>query len=120
MTLDWTLQTLLPLVFLASAAVLVPVILYRFHGPELRPLALNLLVSTLLLVLLATLLFAGLYISQGAVLGLRPLAAAVHLLRLGLSSALVWLPVLLLTGLSLGIRSEARLAKLRETQEARE
>jgi hypothetical protein len=48
----------------------------------------------------------------------RPIEAAVHFLRLGLSSAIVWLPVLLLTGLALGQRSEARLSKLREAREA--
>jgi hypothetical protein len=97
----------------------VPLALYRLHGPRLAPLAINLAVSALLLIL------AGAATSSPRSTRPRawtspagPGAAALHFLRLGLSSAIVWLPVLLLTGLGLGQRSEARLAKLREAREA--
>ena len=74
--------------------------------------------SALILILAGAAIFAALYAAEGVDLARRPGAAAVHFLRLGLSSAIVWLPVLLLTGLALGQRSEARLSKLREAQEA--
>jgi hypothetical protein len=118
MTLDWSLGTLLPLVLLAMGGALVPVALYRLHGPGLLPLALNLLASALLLVLAGGAVFAVLYAAEGVDLARHPAASALHFLRLGVSSSLVWLPVLLLAGLALGQRSEARLAKLRETREA--
>ena len=118
MSLDWSLGTLLPLALLAAGGALVPLALYRLHGPSLFPLVLNLLVSALLLVVAGSALFAVLYAAEGVDLARRPGAAVLHFLRLGLSSALVWLPVLLLTGIALGQRSEARLAKLREAREA--
>lgn len=120
MTLDWTLQTLVPLALLAAGAVVFPMLFYRRHGPQLRSLALNLLTSAAILVLLGTAIFAVLYVCEGADLSRQPSAALAHLFTLGLSAALVWLPILLLTGISLGIRSEARLAKIREAQEAAE
>jgi len=118
MTLDWSLGTILPLVLLAAGGALVPVALYRLHGPGLLPLALNLLASALLLVLAGGAVFAVLYAVEGADLARHQAAAVLHFLRLGVSSSLVWLPVLLLTGIALGQRSEARLAKLREAREA--
>jgi|GEM_PF-5253584 len=118
MTLDWALQTLIPLALLSAGAVILPMLFYRRHGPDLRSLALNLVASAAILIAFGTAIFAVLYLWAGADLSRRPAAAAGHLLRLGLSAALIWLPVLLLTGISLGIRSEARLAKIRESQEA--
>jgi hypothetical protein len=96
----------------------VPLAFYRLHGPTLRALAVNLLLSAVVLILAGGAVFAVLYALQGADLARRPLGALLHFLSLGLSSAIVWLPVLLLTGLVLGQRSEERLAKLREEEEA--
>lgn len=118
MGLDWTLGTILPLALLAAGGAVVPLALYRLHGPRLRALALNLLASAVILILVGGGAFAVLYTLQGADISRRPLAALLHFLRLGLSSAIVWLPVLLLTGIALGQRSEARLAKQREEEEA--
>lgn len=118
MPFDWTLGTLLPLALLAAGGAFVPVALYRFHGPRLASLAANLVISAFILILVGALTFAALYAAEGVDLARRPGAATLHFLRLGLSSAIVWLPVLLLTGLALGQRSEARLAKLREAREA--
>lgn len=118
MPIDWSLGTLLPIALLAAGGGFVPIALYRLHGPRLAPLALNLLASALILIVAGAAIFAALYAAQGVDLARHPGAAAVHFLRLGLSSALVWLPVLLLTGLALGQRSEARLSKLREAEEA--
>ncbi len=118
MIFDWTVQTLIPLFLLAAGAVLLPVLFYRLHGPRLAPLAINLLVSALCLVALGTAIFTGFYLWGGADLTRRPAGAAAHLIGLGLSAAVVWLPILVLTGISLGIRSEARMAKLREMEEA--
>ncbi|MCU0855378.1 MAG: hypothetical protein MUF63_10850 [Rhodobacteraceae bacterium] len=118
MPLDWSLGTLLPLALLAAGGALVPLALYRLHGPRLAPLALNLAASALILIFAGAAIFATLYAAEGVDLARRPGAAVVHFLNLGLSSAIVWLPVLLLTGLALGQRSEARLSKLREAEEA--
>jgi hypothetical protein len=120
MPFDWTLGTLLPLALLAAGGALVPLALYRLHGPRLLPLALNLAVSTGLLVLAGAAIFAALYAAEGVDLARHPGQAALHFLGLGLSSALVWLPVLLLTGLVLGQRSEARLARLARLREAKD
>ena len=115
MTLGWTIETLWQMALLAGLAVAVPLLLYRFHGPSLLSLAVNLLVSALVLVALAAGLFGLLYAQQGL-----PVEGQVtaHVLRLGLSSSIVWLPVLLLVGLRLGTLSEARAAKAREASEA--
>jgi hypothetical protein len=118
MSFDWSLGTLLPLALLAAGGALVPTALYRLHGPRLAPLALNLAASAFILILAGAAIFAALYAARGVDVARRPAAAAMHFLDLGLSSALVWLPVLLLTGLALGQRSEARLSKLREAEEA--
>ncbi len=120
MTLDWTIGAVLPAVCLAAAGALVPMALYRFHGPSLRALAVNLLASALILTFAGGLLFASLYAGAGADLTRSPVAAAFHFLGLGLSAALFWLPILVLTGLALGQRSEARLSKDREAREAAE
>ncbi len=119
MTPDWTIETVIPLALLGGAGAVVPLLLYRLHGPSLGALAVNLLASAVLLFLGGTLVFGALYLIEGADLSRRPGAAALHLARLGASAALVWLPILLLTGLVLGTRSEARLSKLREAEEAR-
>lgn len=115
---DWTIGTVLPVLALAAAGALVPIGLYRLHRPSLGALALNLLASALILVVAGAALFAALYAGRGADIARAPVAALVHFLRLGLSAAIVWLPVLLLTGIALGQRTEARLSKLREAREA--
>lgn len=116
---DWTLQTVVPAVALALAGAALPLLLVRRHGPSLKALAADLVISAILLVLLGGGLFAALYADQGVDLARRPVGAAIHLLGLGVSASLVWLPVLLLTGLALGQRTEAQLSKLREAREAR-
>jgi hypothetical protein len=118
MALDWTLGTILPLVLLGAGGAAVPLGFYGLHGPGLRALALNLLLSAMVLVLAGGGVFAALYAAEGVDLARRPLAALRHFLQLGVSAAIVWLPVLLLTGIALGQRSEARLARQREAEEA--
>ena len=119
MTPGWTIETVIPLALLGAGGALVPLLIYRFHGPTLGALVLNLLASAMLLFVGGTLVFGVLYVIEGADLSRRPGAAVLHLARLGASAALVWLPILLLTGLVLGTRSEARMGKLREAEEAR-
>ena len=63
-------------------------------------------------------LFAALYVAEGVDLSRRTGDAIGHFLRLGLSTSIVWLPLLLLTGLALGQRTEARLSRQREAKEA--
>jgi hypothetical protein len=120
MNLDWTIGTVFPAICLAAAGALVPMALYQLHGPSLRALAVNLLASALILVFSGGLLFVLLYAGAGADLTRSPVAAGLHFLGLGLSAALFWLPILILTGLALGQRSEARLSKDREAREAAE
>lgn len=117
MTLEWTLETLIQLAALGGLGFGVPVALYRLHGPSLGALAVNLVASVLIVFVAATALFGWLYLRQGVPADTATLG---HVARLGLSSAIVWLPILLLTGLALGQRSEARLSKLRERREAQQ
>lgn len=117
MTLDWTLETLLQIAGLGVLGALVPVVGYAFHGPGFRALAVNLVLSALVVYALAVALFAALYLGQGVPLSG---AAVARFLVLGAQSAIVWLPVLLLTGLGLGQRSAARQSREREAREAAE
>lgn len=115
MTLDLSLQTLWQAALLAALGALVPLALYRLHGVSLTALAVNLFASALALTAFGAVLFGALYLRQGV--PLSP-ALAGHFLTLGLSGAIVWGPVLLLTGLGLAQRSETRAARAREVREA--
>ena len=93
---------ILPALALGVLGWLVPRLLARVWPEGAGPLLLLALVSTLVLIALATVFFLLLYVGQGA-----PLAALVdmgslpHFLRLGLVSALVWAPIMILSVASL-------------------
>jgi hypothetical protein len=91
----------LPVLALGALGWLVPRLLGQVWPEGVRPLLLLALVSTLLLIALSAGLFALLYVWQGlpvaALLGPGVAAGLGHFLRLGLLSALVWAPIMVLT-----------------------
>jgi hypothetical protein len=96
---------ILPALLLAVLGWLVPRLLARVWPEGVGPLLLLALVSTLVLVVLATGLFVLLYLGQGVplalILDVGVLGGWPHFLRLGLVSALVWAPIMILSVASL-------------------
>jgi hypothetical protein len=92
---------LLPALALAVLGWLVPRLLARIWPEGVGPLLLLALVSTLVLVVLATGLFVLLYVGQGVplavILDVGVLGGWPHFLRLGLASGLVWAPIMILS-----------------------
>lgn len=108
--MNWTVETLIPVVLLATLAGALPWALLRNFPRSQRSLALALAGSSLVLCVAGGVLFAGLYLLGGLpteALTDAPLSNALYFLRLGLSSAIVWLPILLLSGFALAQRIEA-------------
>ncbi len=91
----------LPALFLALVGFAVPRVLARFLPEGVLPLLINGFLSTVLCFGLASGFFCLLYYWQGAPLdklGLPDLRAAVVFFgRLGLASALIWAPIMLLS-----------------------
>ena len=109
--MDWTLQTVLPIAALAGAAAVLPWAFHRFMEDTIRALWIAITASTGALTVMGAAIFAVLYTENGLSFGAMqadPLGAAGHFLSLGLRASLVWLPVLALSGISLGQRIEAR------------
>ncbi|MEM9974385.1 MAG: hypothetical protein AAF771_09410 [Pseudomonadota bacterium] len=107
--MDWAQQTLPPLILMGTLAVILPRFFMRYVGLSLAALAQWLVITAGLLVVVGAALFALVYLRAGldlAALAGRPLAAAWHFVGLGFSTALIWLPLLLLTGLQLAMRVE--------------
>jgi hypothetical protein len=92
---------LLPTLALAVLGWLVPRLLSRLWPEGVGPLMLLALASTLVLIGLAALFFMLLYVGQGVplalILGVGVLGGWPHFLRLGLASALVWAPIMILS-----------------------
>ena len=92
---------LLPALSLGLLGWLVPRLLARVWPEGVWPLMLLALASTLILVGLATLFFLLLYVGQGVpldvILDVGVLGGWLHFLRLGLASALVWAPIMILS-----------------------
>lgn len=92
---------LLPALGLGFLGFLVPRLLARVLPEGVKPLMLNALLSTFILFVLAGLGFFLLYVGQGADAGalLEPgfFANAVFFGRLGLASALIWAPIMILS-----------------------
>ncbi len=92
---------ILPALLLAVLGWLVPRLLARFWPEGVGPLFLLALASTLVLIVVATALFMLLYIGQGVplavILDVGILGGWPHFLRLGLASALVWAPIMILS-----------------------
>ena len=102
---------IVPAVILVALAVIIPRALFAHMQPTLRALGLNMVLSILLLILCAALLFALMYLFQASgvavALASEPLAALVQFLKLGAASGLIWGPVLLLVLFGLAQRTEA-------------
>ena len=96
---------ILPAFILAAAGWLVPRGLAMVFPEGVWPLLWLALTATLILLALSTGFFVALYLREGvplAALFAPGLAAGLlHFLRLGLSSALVWAPIMVLTIASL-------------------
>ncbi|MFQ1699219.1 hypothetical protein ACJ5NV_01355 [Loktanella agnita] len=91
----------LPALALAALAFFVPRLLARVLPEGVKPLLLNAFLSTMLIFLLAGGMFVCLYLWQGATAAqlFAPGVAAtvVFFGRLGLASAMIWAPILLLS-----------------------
>jgi hypothetical protein len=92
---------IIPALALALTGWLVPKLLSLVWPEGLRPLLALALVATLIMLALATVVFVGLYLWQGV-----PLAALFaqgwgpglwHFARLGVISALLWAPIMVLS-----------------------
>jgi hypothetical protein len=98
---DFSSGLILPTLALAVLGWLVPRLLARVWPEGVGPLLLLALASTLILIALATALFVVLYLGQGVPLALildrGVLGGWPHFLRLGLASALVWAPIMILS-----------------------
>ena len=98
---DFSSGLVLPVLALAVLGWVVPRLLARVWPEGVWPLLGLALVSTLVLALLATALFLLLYLGQGVPLAVLLDAGDVggwaHFLRLGLASALVWAPLMILS-----------------------
>ena len=92
---------LLPAVVLAVCAFVVPRLWARVLPEGVGPLMLNAFLSTLVLFLLSAALFLVLYAGQGVrlsdVLSLGVVSAIVYFGQLGLASAIIWGPILVLS-----------------------
>lgn len=107
--MNFGLETALPIVILGALGWLVPWALQRMMPDRLAALALTLVASAGVLSVIGGAVFAALYVRQGlAPETVGTSAAAVYFFGLGLRGALVWGPILLLTGLGLGRGIEAR------------
>ncbi|MEO1152398.1 MAG: hypothetical protein AAFX59_00805 [Pseudomonadota bacterium] len=106
--MSFGVETALPILCLAALGWLVPWAIQRMMPDRLPALALSLVAATGVLSVIGAGLFAWLYVQQGlAPAALGTGAAVAHFFGLGLRGAIVWGPVLLLTGLSLGRGIEA-------------
>lgn len=107
--MSFTVDTAIPILCLAALGWLVPWGIQRWMPDRMSALALSLVASAGVLSVLGGVLFAWLYIRQGlAPQALGAGAVIWYFFGLGLRGAIIWGPVLLLTGLSLGRGIEAR------------
>ncbi len=92
---------LLPAVLLAVLAFVVPRLLARVLPEGVKPLLLNAFLSTLIIGVLSAVFFFCLYLWQGADIAdlMAPglVANVVFFGKLGLASAIIWVPIMLLS-----------------------
>lgn len=96
---------------LALAGAVVPILMARLFEDTLHGLAQALAASCVVLVLAGALLFVAVYAEAGLDvrrLAERPAESLRLFLWQGLRAAIVWVPILLLTAISLGRGVEAR------------
>jgi len=109
--IEYTVGMIVPVAILAVGAAVIPRLIFRRMEPKLRAVWLTLVVSVSLLICLAAVLFAILYMVQGlgvaSAIAAHPGAAAIEFLGLGASSALIWGPILLIVLFGLAQKTEA-------------
>ena len=98
---DFGLGLILPALCLAAVAWVVPIWL-RWRLPEgVRPLIALSALATLILLVVGACMFLGLYLLQGAPLDLLLQAGAgatiLYFLRLSVSAAIIWAPIMVLS-----------------------
>ena len=107
----WFLEVALPTFAFGALSALLPIALMRWAEDTQAALLRVLALSAVLLVVIGGVVFALIYARDGLSLSLLttdPVGALRHFTWLGLQSSLVWLPVLLITGLGLAQGIEAR------------
>lgn len=109
--MTFALETGLPVAVLAILAWVLPRWFARRFTDTLRGVGMALLTSSGVLILVSAALFLGLYLAGGldpTVIAESPLAAARYFLWLGVRPAIIWVPLLMLAGLTLGQEVEDR------------
>lgn len=104
-------STALPLLCLALAGAGVPIMLARLFEDTHHGLMQALALSCVVLVILGAVLFVAVYAEAGldiALLAEHPVDSLRLFLWQGLRATIVWVPILLLTAISLGRGVEAR------------
>lgn len=91
----------LPALILASLAFAVPRLLARVLPEGVAPLLLNAFAATVLLFLISSMFFAGLYLWQGApfdrIIQTGWAATMLFFGKLGLMAAIIWAPIMVLS-----------------------
>ncbi|WP_147125977.1 hypothetical protein [Shimia ponticola] len=91
----FSVELILPMVILVGVAFWVPHRLAQELPQSMPGLGVNLLISSLTMVVLAAVVLAGLYVWQGTPLSLL-LTGVGHLVSVAAQTALIWGPVVLL------------------------
>ena len=90
-----------PVVFLTLMAWLVPKFLSMVMPEGVKPLLVLAVISSVLMIVISSLVFVGLYLLQGASLAvfLEPgfVDTALFLLKLSMSAAIIWGPIMVLS-----------------------
>ena len=105
--MNWALETALPIAILAFLGWFVPWAIQRRMRDTLTDLGWTLAISVVILTAVGAALFAFLYWLEGVPDEVLR-RGLLRYLSLGASAALAWLPVLLITGLSLAMGIEKR------------
>ena len=107
----FTIGLLLPVAVLMVAAVLVPRFVSARFATDLRYVVLNLVISAIVLIFIATVIFAIFYLAQGPevmnLVSANPLLAFRRFAVLGAGSAIIWGPILLIYLFGLAQKSVA-------------
>jgi hypothetical protein len=109
--LSFSAEVILPLALLMGLAIVLPQWLARRMVDSMPSIALNMAVTALILLLFGAATFLALYAAKSTgLLGqmmASPLLALGHFLKLGLMPAILWLPVLIINGLTLAQKVDA-------------
>ena len=108
--LSFTLATIVPICLLGIVAVLIPRALFARMPRTLTAVGLNMLISSVALIVVGAFLFSILYALQGQGIAMaiaaQPMAFLIEFLTLGLSAAIIWGPILLIDVFGLAQKTE--------------